>query len=238
MPMNGIDVSHYQDGINLAKIQADFVIMKATEGTSYVDPCCDSHYQEAKRVGKLLGVYHFARGTGSGKEEADFFLKNVKGYIGEAILVLDFEYTNKPSSKDVAWAKTWLDRVYEKTGTRPLIYMSHSVTRYANWASVAKDYGLWVARYASNNIVNGYQDDPWLGNEGTGAFSTVAIHQYTSTGRLSGWNGNLDLDIAYMTKDAWKKYAKSSQETISGSDNTTKSVTLKPGETLTVKGVE
>ena len=238
MPMNGIDVSHYQDGINLAKIQADFVIMKATEGTSYVDPCCDSHYQEAKRAGKILGVYHFARGTGSGKEEADFFLKNIKGYIGEAILVLDFEYTNKPSSKDVAWAKTWLDRVYEKTGTRPLIYMSHSVTRYANWASVAKDYGLWVARYASNRIVNGYQADPWLGNEGTGAFSTVAIHQYTSTGRLPGWYGNLDLDIAYMTKDAWKKYAKSSQETISGSGNTTKSVTLKPGETLTVKGVE
>lgn len=237
MAMNGIDVSHYQDGINLAKIQADFVIMKATEGTSYVDPCCDSHYQEAKKGRKLLGVYHFARGTGSGKEEADFFLKNIKGYIGEAILVLDFEYTNKPSSKDVAWAKTWLDRVYEKTGTRPLIYMSHSVTRYANWASVAKDYGLWVARYASNNIVNGYQADPWLGNEGTGAFSTVAIHQYTSTGRLNGWYGNLDLDIAYMTKNAWKKYAKSNQKTNSGPENTTKSVTLKPGETLTVKGV-
>lgn len=238
MALNGIDVSHYQDGINLAKIQADFVIMKATEGTSYVDPCCDSHYQEAKKAGKLLGVYHFARGTGSGTEEADFFVKNVKGYIGEAVLVLDFEYTNKPNSGSVAWAKAFLDRVYQKTGVRPLIYMSHSVTRAADWASVAKDYGLWVARYASNRIVNGYQADPWLGNEGTGAFSTVAIHQYTSTGRLSGWYGNLDLDIAYMTKDAWKKYAKSSKETNSGPANTTKSVTLKPGETLTVKGVK
>ena len=43
MSLNGIDVSHYQDGINLAKIQADFVIMKATEGTTFVDNCCDSH---------------------------------------------------------------------------------------------------------------------------------------------------------------------------------------------------
>ena len=234
MSLNGIDVSHYQDGINLAKIQADFVIMKATEGTTFVDNCCDSHYQEAKKAGKLLGVYHFARGIGDGSEEADFFADNVKGYIGEAILVLDFEYTNKPTAGSVAWAKVFLDRVYQKTGVRPLIYMSHSVTRAADWTSVSKNYGLWVARYANNQIVNGYQKDPWLGNEGTGAFSIVAIHQYTSTGRLQGWAGNLDLDIAYMTKEAWGKYAKGNRTIVDV--NPVKEITLKDGETLIVKG--
>lgn len=238
MPLNGIDVSHYQDGINLATINADFVIMKATEATSYVDPCCDSHYQEAKRAGKLLGVYHFARGIGSGIEEADYFLRNVEGYIGEAVLVLDFEYTNKPTNENVNWAKTWLDRVYQKTGVRPLIYMSHSVTRHTDWTSVAKNYGLWVARYTSNNVVNGYQKDPWLGEEGTGAFSIVAIHQYTSTGRLSGWNGNLDLDIAYMTKDAWNKYAKGDGTFQEIKDESPlKEITVSEGETILVKGV-
>ena len=235
MSLNGIDVSHYQDGINLAKIQADFVIMKATEGTSFVDNCCDSHYQEAKKAGKLLGVYHFARGKGDGTEEAEYFLNNIEGYIGESVLVLDFEYTTKPSSKDVAWCKKWLDTVYEKTGVRPLIYMSHSVTRYTDWSSVAKDYGLWVARYASNQIVNGYQKEPWLGNEGTGAFSIVAIHQYTSTGRLSGWKGNLDLDIAYMTKEAWGKYARVNGSTVIDK-NPVQEITLKDGQTLIVKG--
>lgn len=236
MALNGIDVSHYQNGINLAKISADFVIMKATEATSFVDPCCDSHYQEAKGAGKLLGVYHFARGTGTGKEEADYFLKHCENYVGESILVLDFEYTAKPNANTVKWSKTWLDRVYEKTGVRPLIYMSHSCTRYTNWSSVAKNYGLWVARYANNQVVNGYQKDPWLGNEGTGAFSTVAIHQYTSTGRLSGWSGNLDLDIAYMSKDAWKKYACPNSTSSSGGGQVSKEVTIKQGETLVVKG--
>lgn len=232
MALNGIDVSHYQDGINLATISADFVIMKATEATSYVDPCCDSHYQEAKKAGKLLGVYHFARGQGDGTEEADFFLKNIHGYIGEAILVLDFEYTNKPTSNDVTWCKKWLDRVFEKTGVRPLIYMSHSVTRYTDWTLVSKDYGLWVARYANNNIVSGYLKDPWLGDEGTGAFSIVAIHQYTPTGRLPGWNGNLDLDIAYMSKEAWGKYAKGNGTIVD--TNPVKEIILNDGETLIV----
>ena len=101
MALNGIDISHWQDGINLNKISFDFCIMKATESTSFVDGCCDKFYQTVKKLGKLLGVYHFARGTGSGVEEADYFLSNIKNYIGEAILVLDFEYTNKPTSKDV-----------------------------------------------------------------------------------------------------------------------------------------
>lgn len=234
MALNGIDISHWQDGINLNKISFDFCIMKATESTSFVDGCCDKFYQTVKKLGKLLGVYHFARGTGSGVEEADYFLSNIKNYIGESILVLDFEYTNKPTSKDVKWAKTWLDRVYEKTGVRPLIYMSHSVTRYADWSSVSKDYGLWVARYA-NTQPTGYQKDPWLGDEGTGAFSIVAIHQYTSTGRLSGYSGNLDLDKAYMSTEAWRKYAKGNIK--NNVPEKQKTYTVKSGETIIIKGV-
>lgn len=41
-----------------------------------------------------------------------------------------------------------------------------------------------------------------------GAFKSYAIHQYSSAGRLTGFRGNLDLNIAYMTADACDKYAK------------------------------
>ena len=34
--LNGIDVSNWQKGINLAAVPADFVICKATQGTTYV----------------------------------------------------------------------------------------------------------------------------------------------------------------------------------------------------------
>lgn len=36
MTLNGIDISNWQAGINLSAVPADFVIIKATEGTTYV----------------------------------------------------------------------------------------------------------------------------------------------------------------------------------------------------------
>lgn len=206
MSMNGIDISHWQDGINLNVIPCDFIIVKATQGTKFVDPCCNKFYQAAKRAGKKLGVYHFADGKSSGTAEADHFIQNVKGCIGEAILVLDWEAD--ALKKGVSYAKEFLDRVFEVTGVRPLIYMSKSVCREYDWSSVvAANYGLWMAQYA-NKERTGYKAEPWTDKKGMGAFKSCAIFQYSPAGSLPGYNGNLDLDIAYMTPAAWDRYAK------------------------------
>lgn len=206
MSMRGIDISHWQQGINLATVGCDFVIIKATQGTKFVDPCCNKFYQTAKEAGRKLGVYHFADGLSSGTAEADHFIKNVKGYIGEAILVLDWEAD--ALKKGVSYAKEFLDRVYEVTGVRPLIYMSKSTCREYNWTEVVNgNYGLWMAQYA-NKKPTSYQDKPWTDSKGLGAFKGYAIHQYSSKGQLPGYGGDLDLDIAYMTPAAWDKYAK------------------------------
>ena len=201
MSMNGIDISHWQDGINLNAIAFDFAIFKATEGTGYVDKCCDKFYQTAKKKGACLGVYHYANGKNY-KTEADWFLKNIKGYIGEAILVLDWESQGNPvfnSGKDKTWIKNWCDYVYQKTGVKPIVYVSKA---YMNLVKGIGDYGLWIAQYANNNVVNGYQSKPW--NEG--AYS-CAMRQYTSSGRLPGYSGNLDFDKFYGDRNAWNKYA-------------------------------
>lgn len=206
MSMRGIDISHWQQGINLATVDCDFVIIKATQGTKFVDPCCNKFYQTAKEAGRKLGVYHFADGLSSGTAEADHFIKNVKGYIGEAILVLDWEAD--ALKKGVSYAKEFLDRVYEVTGVRPLIYMSKSACREYNWTEVVNgNYGLWMAQYA-NKKPTSYQDKPWTDSKGLGAFKGYAIHQYSSKGQFPGYGGDLDLDIAYMTPAAWDKYAK------------------------------
>ena len=198
--MNGIDVSNWQKGINLAAVPADFVIMKATQGTWYVSPDCDRQYQQAKKAGRCLGVYHYAQG-GNVQAEADYFLKNIRGYIGEAILALDWEGQDNPTfntGRDNAWVKQWCDYVYSKTGVKPMVYTSKA---YLHRVSGIGDYGLWVAQYANNNPT-GYQANPW--NEGA---YRCAMRQYSSTGRLSGYNGNLDLNKFYGDRTAWNKYA-------------------------------
>lgn len=198
--LKGIDISQWQTLGTSAQAQ-DFVIVKATEGVGFTDPKCEGHYQEAKASGKLLGVYHFARPDlgNTAKAEADWFVSQIKGYIGEAILVLDWEV----QQWRVDWAKEFLDRVYEVTGVRPLIYMSASQVTAYNWGEVAKDYGLWIAGYpAKYNVLN--PPEPAEGEMpfGTGAWNGLwAIWQYTSSA------GQLDRDIANMTREAWGKYA-------------------------------
>ena len=180
--LNGIDVSSYQAKLNVSTYPCDFVICKATEGTGYVNPFCDIHYQQAKSSGKLLGVYHYARpDTGNSPEaEADYFLRNITGYIGEAILALDLECAGWQKYSE--WSKKWLDRVYEKTGIRPLFYSSGD--GFANFKDmiVAGNYGVWAA-----------SDGNWY--DGT----TVVIKQSVYD--------DLDHDVFYGDATAWHKYA-------------------------------
>ena len=189
------DQSHWQ---TVGNYPGDAVIIKATDGTGVVDPSCDQHYQAAQAQGKLLGVYHYAD-LGDPIAEANFFVQNITGYLGTALLALDVETT-----ANVAWAKQWLDRVYELTKVRPLIYMSASTTHEANWAAVTSDYALWVAGYpAKFNVANpplpraDGADMPYA----TGAWAFATIWQYSSSA------GTLDRDIFYGTATAWNKFA-------------------------------
>ena len=199
MTLNGIDISSYQSGIDLTVVPCDFVIIKATQDTGYVNPDCDRAYQQAKRAGKLRGTYHYVGGSNA-VAEADYYVNNIKGYLKDGLLAIDWEAEQNSAWGNEAYLEQLVRRVIERTGIKPLIYSMAS--RYAQVAAVAKklDCGLWIAEYADMNPT-GYQAHPWR----EGAYA-CAIRQYTSTGRLNGWGGNLDLNIAYMTREQWAKY--------------------------------
>lgn len=180
--LKGIDVSSHQAKLDVSTYPCDFVICKATEGTGYVNPFCDIHYQQAKKSGKLLGVYHYARpdAGNSPEAEADYFLRNITGYIGEAILALDLECADWQKYSE--WSKKWLDRAYEKTGIRPLFYSSgDGFASFKNMIN-AGNYGVWAA-----------SDSRWY--DGT----TVVIKQSVYD--------DLDHDVFYGDATAWHKYA-------------------------------
>lgn len=205
MVLNGVDVASWQAGIDFSKIACDFAIIKATGGKSYVNPHCDTQYQSAKKSGKLLGVYHYAHESGmegTAEQEAQFFLDNVKGYIGEAILILDWESSNKG---DVVWAKAWMDYVWAKTGVAPMFYTYTGVLNSYNFSSIANaDYGLWVANYGTDAVINGFkQPSP----PSSPYWKSTAMYQYSSNTMLSGWGSRLDANVFYGDANAWKAYA-------------------------------
>ena len=209
--MNGIDISSYQAELNAGIIPSDFVFIKATEGTKYINPTWREQAGQVIQTNKLLGFYHFSS-VENPIAEADFFISVVKDYIGKAVLVLDFEAGAINAWGNVG-ARQFLNRVKEKTGVYPMIYMSAEVTRQFNWSTISNTNPLWVAQYASMNPT-GYQSEPWTDGKGYGAWSSAAIHQYSSAGSLANWNGNLDINLAYINANQWKALASPS-----GADN-------------------
>lgn len=209
--LNGIDISHWQKGLNLSEIKYDFVIVKATEGVNFADPSFHDFMKKAESLGKCLGFYHFARPEkNSAKAEAKFFYDKTVKWFGKAIPVLDWESSGKAN---VAWAKEWLDTVYSMTGIKPMIYMSESVVNQYDWSKVVNaDYGLWVAKYKDMQIDRNY-DMSKAGNKPVVKWwKFYAMWQWTSSGRLDGYNGNLDCDVFYGDRKAWSKYAGTAHE--------------------------
>lgn len=198
MAMNGIDISNWQKGIDLAAVPCDFVIAKATQGTGYTSPDCVRQVEQAMSLGKKVGVYHYIGGQGA-VSEMDFFIDSIKNWVGKVMIVLDWEQGENRAWGNLGYLEQCIVRVKERTSIPPVVYASASVFP---WDLCRKhNCGAWVAQYADNNPT-GYQDAPW--NEGKYG---CTMRQYSSHGRLPGYGGNLDLNKFYGDPAAWDKYA-------------------------------
>jgi GH25 family lysozyme M1 (1,4-beta-N-acetylmuramidase) len=71
----------------------DAVIIKVTEGLSYVNPLANDQYTYAKNKNKLIGLYHFIVGGLSPQQQAQYFFNTAKNYIlnQPTLLMLDWE---------------------------------------------------------------------------------------------------------------------------------------------------
>jgi len=215
MTLKGIDISGWQAGINLAAVPCDFVIVKATGGTGFVNPHCDTQFQAARKAGKRTGVYHFAREVGfrgSAIDEANHFVDSIQGYLDrKTLLVLDFEGDNQT---DPIWALAFLNRVHSRTAIKPLIYLNGAALSGADWSSVwAADYGLWLAWYAVSTPTSGYNNYDGRPIEQVTPKYPCAMWQFSSTAQLPGYGGNLDANIFYGDGAAWDAYCRPSGTT-------------------------
>ena len=186
--LKGIDISHHNKyqfqlkHIDFSKY--DFIMMKATEGRTYVDPMYKTYMDEIIRLEKRYGFYHFARPTkNSPIEEAKHFCDTigVDGY--SAMLALDWEA--EAVKCDLQWALDWLnyvERVYHK---KPLFYCSSFYTKNLK-PILNNNNGLWVAHYTKAEKPKVY------------TYPFYAMWQYTST--------PYDKDVFNGSKDTWDKY--------------------------------
>lgn len=192
--LKGIDISHHnkfqifpknnKPSIDFSK--HDFIIMKATEGISYKDPCMEAYIGKLKED-QLYGFYHFARPERNrAKDEARHFCNTIGRYGEEALLVLDWEA--QAVSQPIEWAVEWCREVEKKFGKKPLIYCSSWYTKKCK-PLLDENIGLWVAHYTKNKKPTVYTYPTW------------AMWQYSSEPYDKDiFNGNRTQFQAYCTR--------------------------------------
>ena len=193
MALYTVDVFSGSDDSIIRDSHAQGVIVKATQGTGYVNPRCNHQWDLAGQLNKLRGLYHYA-GGGNPESEAQYFINNIKNYIGQGILILDWESYQNSAWGDTNWARRFVDEVHRLTGVWCVIYVQES----ALWqvANCANTCGVWVAKYASMNW------NSWTlpnMNVSSGAFKFLTGWQYTG--------GDMDRSIFYLDESGWKKLA-------------------------------
>lgn len=193
-----VDISNWQRGIDIGAVLAgvDVLIVKATEGTGYVDACCDGWVQAAVAAGKPFGFYHFFRGKGTA--EADFFHAKCLGYFGRGVPILDVE-TSQCTQAEV---QAFVERIHDLTGVWCVVYTSAGfVGRYLN-DFVKEHCGLWCAGYPTR----------------TGTWTTLdfSYRDKTDGCTLVGWQfidrlamagHEVDASAIYVDEAGWGKYA-------------------------------
>ena len=195
--LNFIDISSYQATLNLVAVSSSIqgVIVKATEGTNYVNPYCDKHYQQAKKCNLLRGFYHFA-GTDKPEAEAEYFWNNCRNYFRDGIPILDWE-----GNQSVDWVNRFVRHLKDISGIWCWIYANP--WRF-NQGGLEKNCARWVASYPAVSHPTFAQAAKWNCPKADG---NVVAWQFCSDGRLNGYNGNLDCSLYYGDKESWLKYA-------------------------------
>lgn len=170
----GLDVSSHQghvDWANVVRLGAQFAYVKATEGSTYVNPYFRSQYDGSAAAGLIRGAWHFARpDKSSGTDQADRFVDNGGGWSNDgktlpgAVVIAYNPYGptcygfSQPAM--AGWIGAFSNEYHLRTGRWPVIYTSTSwwKTCVGSAGQFSVNSPLWIARYAR---APGALPDPW-----------------------------------------------------------------------------
>lgn len=202
--LRGPDVSDWQGDVDWTAVRASgrpFAFTKATEGTRYVaDTLYLNRWTIAGAGLVLCGLYHFAGNSNDGTlgdpvAEADHFLSAVDTLMDGECAVLDLEIGDQ--GVWVEWARTWLERVEDRLGRLPVLYLSDSPARQLRFDGFQR-YPLWVAGYGPND---GEPPDWGSYNDGDTqglAWPRWTFWQYSSQAVVPGIAGRCDDNLTTL----------------------------------------
>lgn len=200
--VHGIDVSSHQGLIDWNKVAGDgveFAILRAayrgyTAGSLNKDSTFDYNAQQAAQNGLQVGAYIFSQAitVEEAVQEADFLLEILAGKPIDGPVVFDWEVIGTKDARTYgldtqtlcAAANVFCRRI-EQAGYTPMVYFN-SYAGYVKYdLSEIMEYDFWFAQY----------------KEQPDFYYNFQMWQYTSSGKVSGIDGNVDLDVWLLPND-------------------------------------
>ena len=194
--LRGIDVSKWQGQIDFNAVKrsgVDFVIIQAGYGksVSQKDPYFEQNYARAKAAGLKVGAYWFSYALTPNEAAAE--ARTCAAVIAnkQFDFPIYYDLENEPKSKYFPFVtgKTNCSNMVkafclelEKLGYFVGLYISRSPLQTHITKEVAERFALWLAEYGSKLNYSG----------------KYGIWQRSSTGRVVGIIGNVDIDEAII----------------------------------------
>ena len=209
MEKNIMDVSRYQgvidwdavkangkvDGVMLKTVSTNSRLSKRKDGL-YIDPTFERNYAECKRVGLPVGVYYYTYATDKQMADAELDLLKtaLTGKTFELPISVDVEDNKikKLSTQELTDLAAYALGTVERWGFYALLYVGlyFAQTELYMGDAALRPYDVWLARYPRDKTETKPEDKP------TTNFA-FGMWQYTSTARMPGVSGNVDLSYAY-----------------------------------------
>ena len=225
--MKGIDVSIHNGSIDWQKVKnagIQFAILRAGYGRemSQKDVRFEENYRNAKAAGIPVGAYwySYAMTPEEAELEADVFLSVIEGKQFEMPVYFDLEEKKQfdlGKEKVSAIMRAFLEKI-EKAGYFTGLYGSASSLTTRTADDIKSRYTIWLAHWTDQTNYSG----------------NYGIWQYSDKGSVSGINGNVDLDTAYIDfptiiKGKGLNGFDNEQISTPAPDDTTANVTVKIG---------
>lgn len=195
----GIDVSYWQQEIDWNQVAQDDVefVMLGTRFRGAVDPYFQANAAGAHAAGIKLGayIYSYATSVEMAEQEADFVLELIKDFPISYPVAFDAEDSGTLgtlSPSEVSAVINAFCKKIEDAGYHPMVYANENWLNNKIDLSMI-DYDIWVARY--NTMYT---------------YSNPSMWQATSTGSVSGIDGNVDINFLFsdysqiLPSDTWR----------------------------------
>ena len=192
----GVDVSAFQGKIDWQQVKDSgirFAMLRlgyrgyGQKGTLVKDEYIDANLKGAQEAGLSIGAYFFSQATDllEVDQEIEFMLEILGDTKLDMPIVFDWEYVSETARTANMDAQTLTDltlhfcKVMEQKGYEPMIYFNWHQADTLMYLHDLEEYPFWLALY-TDRMIYPYKVEMW---------------QWTSTGKVPGIDGNVDINV-------------------------------------------